>query len=158
MFARRPGCRPANCWPVNVISPNKAILRRESGSWRQGLALHRALECNFAIRARARYRNRGTLKNPRGGPISATTRSRSVTKMVSPLAANCTYSLSRLLSTGIPTVRTLFNVAASGYIVKKVVAPVAPPLAMTTREPFEQCPAATIPVPPLLCGNWRSTP
>ena len=38
-----------------------------------------------------------------GGQISATTRSLSVTRTVSPAAANRTYSLSRLLSTSMPT-------------------------------------------------------
>ena len=43
------------------------------------------------------------LKTPLRGQISATTRSPSVTRTVSPAAANRTYSLSRLLSTSMPT-------------------------------------------------------
>lgn len=54
----------------------------------------------------------------RGGPISATTRSRSVTRMVSPLAAMRTYSLSRLLRTLIPTDLTHSKVVTSCYCVK----------------------------------------
>ena len=53
-----------------------------------------------------------------GGPISATTRSRSVTRMVSPLAAMRTYSLSRLLRILIPTDLIASNVATSCYCVK----------------------------------------
>ena len=54
----------------------------------------------------------------RGGPISATTRSRSVTRMVSPLAAMRTYSLSRLLRTLIPTDLTHSKVVTSCYCLK----------------------------------------
>ena len=54
----------------------------------------------------------------RGGPISATTRSWSVTRMVSPLAATRTYLLSRLLRTLIPTDLTCSKVGTSCYYVK----------------------------------------
>src|SRR5579863_2851183 len=58
------------------------------------------------------------LRVGRGGPISATTRSRSVTRTVSPPAARRTYSLSLFLSSLRPTERITANVASRGYFVK----------------------------------------
>ena len=58
------------------------------------------------------------LRDSLGGPISATTRSRSVTRIVSPAAAIRMYSLNRLLSTLIPTARIRLNVATCCYFVK----------------------------------------
>src|SRR5262245_34181448 len=52
-----------------------------------------------------------------GGTISATTRSRSVTRTVSPLAARRTYSLSLFLSTFRPTERMPTKVATGSYLV-----------------------------------------
>src|SRR4051812_3109943 len=52
-----------------------------------------------------------------GGPISATTRSRSVTRTVSPPAASRTYSLSLFLRSLRPTERIHGNVASRGYFV-----------------------------------------
>src|SRR5215472_11443435 len=52
-----------------------------------------------------------------GGTISATTRSRSVTSTVSPLAAKRTYSLSLFLSTLRPTERMTHIVATRSYLV-----------------------------------------
>ena len=53
-----------------------------------------------------------------GGPISAITRPRSVTRTVSPDAASRTYSLSRLLSTFMPTAFMESKVATGSYFVK----------------------------------------
>ena len=53
-----------------------------------------------------------------GGPISAITRPRFVTRTVSPDAASRTYSLSRLLSTFIPTDLMDNEVATGSYFVK----------------------------------------
>ena len=53
-----------------------------------------------------------------GEAISATTRSRSVTKTVSPEAAKRTYSLKRLLSVFIPTAFMLLKVGTGSYLVK----------------------------------------
>ena len=58
------------------------------------------------------------LRDSLGGPSSATTRSRSVTRIVSPSAARRTYSLSRLLSTLILTALTGLNVTTCCYLVK----------------------------------------
>ena len=66
-----------------------------------------------ASRASARIGLRVSL----GGPISATTRSRSVTRTVSPDAASRMYSLSRLLSTFMPTDRMVDKVATSSHLV-----------------------------------------
>src|ERR1051326_8390313 len=52
-----------------------------------------------------------------GGTSSATTRSRSVTRTVSPLAASRTYSLSLFLRTFRPTERIYTKVATGSYIV-----------------------------------------
>ena len=59
----------------------------------------------------------------RGGPISATTRSRSVTRTVSPDDASRTYSLRRLLSILIPTDLMYYKVATSGYLVNPTMCP-----------------------------------
>ena len=53
-----------------------------------------------------------------GGPISATTRSRSVTRTVSPEAASRTYSLNRLFNTFIPTDLMYGKVATRSNLVK----------------------------------------
>ena len=54
-----------------------------------------------------------------GGPIPATTLSRSVTRIVSPDAAIRMYSLSRFFSAPIPTVLILLNVTGSCYLVEE---------------------------------------
>ena len=54
-----------------------------------------------------------------GGPISATTRSRSVTRTVSPDAASRTYSLNRLFNTFIPTDLMDGKVATRSNLVKR---------------------------------------
>ena len=53
-----------------------------------------------------------------GGPISATTRSWSVTRTVSPDAASRTYSLNRLFNTFIPTDLMYGKVATRSDLVK----------------------------------------
>ena len=53
-----------------------------------------------------------------GGPISATTQSRSVTRTVSPDAASRMYSLNRLFNTFIPTALMCRRVATSSDLVK----------------------------------------
>src|SRR6266508_5698079 len=54
-----------------------------------------------------------------GGPSSATTRSRSVTRTVSPAAAIRTYSLSLFFSTFNPTALTVSKVASRSYFVNR---------------------------------------
>jgi len=61
--------------------------------------------------------DRNALRPGCGGPSSATTRSRSVTSTVSPLAASLTYSLSLFLSTLRPTARIRHKVATGSYFV-----------------------------------------
>ena len=58
------------------------------------------------------------LRPARGGTNSATTRSRSVTRTVSPLATKRTYSLSRFFRVLRPTARIHNNVASSSYLRK----------------------------------------
>jgi len=60
-----------------------------------------------------------------GGASSATTRSRSVTSTVSPLAARRTYSLSLFLRTFNPTALISHNVASRSYNVKRSIGLVA---------------------------------
>ena len=66
------------------------------------------------------------LRSGRGGPSSATTRSRFVTRTVSPAAAMRTYSLSLLFSVLRPTDLMPMKVATSGCFVKTDHRPVAP--------------------------------
>ena len=73
------------------------------------------------------------------GPSSATTRSRSVTRMVSPAAASRTYSLKRLFSTLIPTDLMRGKVATLGHRVNSF--PSHPCLSNLTRSALIKIPS-----------------
>src|SRR5438067_929886 len=76
---------------------------------------------------------------PRGGMISATTRSRSGTKTVSPFAARRTYSLSLFLRTFNPTARIPRKVASRRYFFNRLssVPPLPPRPRLVLGSPLE---------------------
>lgn len=85
----------------------------------------------------------------RGGPISATTRPRSVTRTVSPPAASRTYSLSLLFKALIPTDRMKGNVATCSYNGQRT--------RITTPAPTYMSSAASFRPKPMRKSHCRSS-
>ena len=110
----------------SLLSPSNSPSKSWSGATGSGVggfsALGNAGGVNRPLRTASANRASASigLLVSWGGPISAITRPRSVTRTVSPDAASRTYSLSRLLSTFMSTDLMGSNVATGSYFVKPV--------------------------------------